>query len=500
MFKSLYSKIAAGLAVLFLLTGLIFISVTVFSTDMYQQEVNQKLNDSLADQIVKEWLLMEQGKVNTHALKEIFHMLMVINPGIEIYLLDPDGKILTYSAPKGSVKRDKVSLEPIVDWMNRKDSVSPIQGEDPKSLVRKKVFSAAPIKRNDRLEGYLYVILGGEQYDSVVDKLKESYIIQLSAWMILAGLLFTFVSGLVLFALLTLRLKKLDRIMDAFRSESRMEHPDIPVKENRMPTDEIDRLTQTFQKMAVRIESQMDALNASDKMRRELVANVSHDLKTPLATLQGYIETLLIKENHHSPEQRQQYLEIAIKHCQRLNHLVSDLLELAQVESARFKIRPEAFNLDELAGDIVQKFTLKARERQIRLETRSRQESVFVMADIALIERALENLIENALRHTPENGRVSIDISHPGEQDLMVSITDTGPGIPEDQLKYIFKRYYHSGKSKDGGKKHLGLGLAITRRIIQLHQRELKVKTEPGKGTCFSFHLPVAGAPANPMG
>ncbi|HCY87673.1 MAG TPA: sensor histidine kinase [Desulfobacteraceae bacterium] len=489
MFTSLYSKIAAGLAALFLALGLIFIGVTVFSTDMYQQEVNQKLNRDLADQIVREWLLMDQGKVNATALKEIFHMLMVINPGIEIYLLDPDGNILTYSAPKGSVKRKSVSLGPVLEWLDRLDASPPIQGDDPKHPTRKKVFSAAPIMRDNTLEGYLYVILGGEQYDSVADKLKGSYIFRLSTWMILAGLMFTFVSGLVIFGLLTGRLKRLARVMDAFRADSPAAPADLPADIKPGSADEIDRLTLTFRNMADRIHEQVDALNASDRMRRELVANVSHDLKTPLATLQGYIETLLMSDNDQTPAQRREYLSIAIKHCLRLNTLVEELLELAQVESARYQIRPEPFNPAELAGDILQKFALRADERQVDLHPLFHATQTFAMADIALIERALENLIENALRHTPEKGRVTVAVS--ATPDIEISVSDTGPGISEDELPRIFDRFYKPGAESSGA--HVGLGLAITRKIIDLHGEELRVDTSPGKGTRFYFRLPPAG-------
>ncbi len=493
MFNSLYSKIAAGLAVLFLITGLIFIGVTVFSTDMYQQEVNQKLNTNLARQIVKEWLLLDQGRVNKDALKEVFHTLMVVNPGIEIYLLDPSGNILTYSAPKESVKRTYVNLAPVLAQLARPEGGAPIQGDDPRGLDRKKVFSASPITRDGRLEGYLYVILGGEEYDSVVDKLKGSYIIQLSTWVALAGLLFTFISGLILFALLTGRLKKLVTAVDAFRSDGGMTDLDIPVRENSEAWDEIDRLSRTFKKMAGRIEDQMAALNASDQMRRELVANVSHDLRTPLATLQGYIETLLINEDRHTPAQRRQYLEIAIKHCLRLNTLVSELLELARMESAQMKITPEAFLLEELAGDIVQKFRLRAREARIGLDIIPPGGPAFVMADIALIERALENLIENALRYTPEAGWVSVEISN--GKDITLSVRDTGPGIPEEELALIFNRFYHSKGRLEDGTRHSGLGLAITQKIVELHQGRLGVDTGPG-GTCFFFSLPPAPPPS----
>jgi signal transduction histidine kinase len=485
MFNSLYSKIAAGLAALFFVVGLIFIGVTVFATDMYQQEVNQKLNTGLARQIVKERILMEEGRVNQKALRDIFHMLMVINPGIEIYLLDVDGNILTFSAPEGRVKRSKVNLAPVKQWLDG-TMTPPVQGDDPKNPTEKKVFSAAPIERNGILEGYLYVILGGEEYDSVAQKLKGSYILQLSAWMIGAGLLFALAAGLVLFGLLTGRLKKLAAVMEAFEGGTAGVDVDLPRGQG--PPDEIDRLSTTFREMAARIKAQMAELKASEQMRRELVANVSHDLRTPLATLQGYIETLLIKENQYSAEERHHYLEIAIRHCRRLNTLVTELLDLARLESAHMDLFPEPFDLRELIQDICQKFTLAAEQKEIELSLSFEKTIPLVEADIALIESALENLIENALHYTPAKGRVSVAVSL--ETEVMIRISDTGPGIPEKELPHIFNRFYQSdpfSRKKDG---HTGLGLAITSRILQLHDREIQVESQAGRGSCFSFSLP----------
>lgn len=489
LFNSLYSKIAAGLAALFLGVGLIFIAITVFSTDMYQQEVNQKLNTGLAGQIVKERLLMEKGRVNQDALKEIFHMLMVINPGIEIYLLDPGGKILTFSAPEGSVKRESVSLEPVRKWINARPD-APVMGDDPKNPDRKKVFSAAPIIREGVLEGYLYVILGGEQYDSVAQKIKSSYILQLSAWMIGGGILFALAAGLILFGVLTGRLKRLAGVMETFRQGDGIQADALPEVKHSRGMDEIDRLSITFKEMAGRIEKQMAQLKASDEMRREMVANVSHDLRTPLATLQGYIETLLIKESKYTPQERKEYLEMAIRHCRRLNDLVSDLLELARLEAAEMKIYPEAFILPELCADIAQKFMLAAKEKQIDIKMDFHPSAGFVRADIALMERAMENLIENALRYTPENGRVTIGIKRQGS-DILLKVCDTGKGIPADELPHIFERFYRSVNDRGGSDGHWGLGLAITHRIIGLHKSELKVESSQGQGSCFYFSLPA---------
>jgi len=489
MFKSLYSKLAAVLTGLFCLVGLAIIIVTLFSTEMYQQEVNQRLNRQLAEQIVAEKLLMQENRVNQEALADIFHMLMVINPSIEVYLLDGRGKILEFSAAPGKVKRSRVNLEPIHDMLD-KDVTFPIQGDDPRNPSGKKVFTVARIPEQGPLQGYLYVILGGEIYDSVVQKLKASYILQLSAWMIFASLLFALVAGLVLFASLTARLKRLANAMDAFRGDTARKPIKLPITKQRHGADDIDRLGLAFTEMAARIEDQLDLLQRSDAMRRELVANVSHDLRTPLATLQGYIETMLLKEDDLDPEARRSYLETAIKHCERLSKLVSELLELAKLDASDIRAQREPFNLSELVQDVAQKFELSAQEKQITLSTTCEKNLPFVNADIGLIERVLENLIENAVHNTPPGGSVRLRLT-PRRDNVAVQVSDTGHGIPAQDLSRIFNRFYQLDKSRKSELGHSGLGLAITKKILELHDRSIDVASALDSGTTFSFQLPI---------
>jgi two-component system OmpR family sensor kinase len=499
MLRSLYSKLAAVLAGLFSIVGLLFVGVTLYSAGMYQQEVNQKLNSKLAQQIVDEKLLMTDNRVNQEALEEIFHMLMVINPSIEIYLLDPEGNILAFSAPRGKVKRKRVDLEPLMRWLEG-DMTIPLLGDDPREPNRKKVFTAARIPEQGKLEGYLYVILGGELYDSIVQKLKGSYILQLSAWMITASLLFALVAGLILFAVLTRRLKRLSNAMDAFEVGDTAKLIDLPLKGNRGPGDEIEKLSSTFKEMAGRIQDQMEELRKSDTLRRDLIANVSHDLRTPLATLQGYIETLLIKQSSLTEEEQRQYLEIAIRHCERLSKLVSELLELAKLDSDVIRVHREPFNLGELVQDVLQKFQLRANEKQISMLTNIQKDLPFVDADIGLIERILENLMENAIHYTPKGGAIRLVLT-PEKENVSVQISDTGRGIPEAELPHISNRFYQLEKRRNGEIGHSGLGLAITKKILELHNRTIEVASSLGSGTIFTFQLPVfnpAEAPYHP--
>jgi signal transduction histidine kinase len=414
-------------------------------------------------------------------------MMMVINPSIEIYLVGPDGAIRAYSAPRDKIKRTQIDVAPIRQFLNGKERI-PILGEDPRDPTGKKVFAATRIPEKGKLEGYLYVILGGEAYDTVAQKLKASYILRLSGWMIGASLLFALIAGLIIFALLTHRLKRISLAVSEYDVNNPIKLTGLFPDKIDGKGDEIDRLIITFKSMAAHIQDQMNELKDANNLRREMIANVSHDLKTPLSTLQGYMETLLLKDKDFTEDERKAYLETAINHCHRLGKLINELLELAKLESDQIQLQMELFNLNELVQDVVMKFQLKADEKQIKLVPVLNQALPFVEGDIGLIERVFENLMENAIRYTPENGTVEIRLQA-GPNRIAVHISDTGSGIPEDELSHIFKRFYridHDGEKQTG---HSGLGLAITRKILELHHSNIQVQSRLNLGTTITFHL-----------
>jgi len=512
MFKNLYTRLAAVLMGVFFLIGVLYLLLTLYTTRLYFQEVNQKLNRILAQHLVSENILMSNGRVNDKALHDIFHMLMVVNPVIEIYLLDSNGTILAYSAPPRKVKRQSVSMEPVKRLLKGTSSL-PILGDDPRDLKKKKVFSAAPISLKGRTEGYLYIILTGEEFETEAQMLQGSYILRLSIGAAAGGLVFAFLAALLLFNRMTRRLRQLTAAMEAFHQS------DFSVPLNVMhgfqvrSGDEIDKIGTIFMRMANRIVQQIKELRGADAHRREFTATITHDLRTPLTSLQGYLETLLMKEETLTAEERRNYLAIAIKRSNQLAKLVSALFELAKLDSPDVQVRFEPFSLGELIQDILQKFQLVAGQKRIGLHMNIEDQLPLVFGDIGLIERVIENLIENAVRYTPEAGSITVSAHVNTRRDrsleqeriyselktqhfalnadfVEISIADTGSGISPEDIPYLFDRFHQRGRSHPDISSGSGLGLTIAKRILELHKSSLAVKSAPKVGTIFTFTLP----------
>jgi two-component system OmpR family sensor kinase len=491
MISTLARKLTTVLLVLFCAVGGLFTVAMVITTRLHNQEANQRFNSSLAAHLAVDEGIVEDGKVDEEKAAEIFHMLMVVNPHIELYLLDEAGKILSYSAPSGKVQRQSVDLEPLKRVLSG-DRNYPIFGDDPRDQVGQKIFSVADIPGLDGPAGYLYVILGGEEYESMTTLLQGSYILRLSLMVVGAGMFFSLTAAVLFFHQLTRRLRVLADDMERFRKGDFAERRPAFSGTGRPVGDEIERLGHVFGLMAERIGEQIESLKSVDASRRELVTNVSHDLRTPLASLQGYLETLAMKDESLTPEERRDYLETALQNSAELDRRVDDLLELSRLESPDVRTRPEDFPLEELTEALSQKFLLEARERGIRIETSSPEGLPFVRADIELITRVLENLIQNALRCSGEGDTVTVALS-PVDSQVEVRVTDTGSGIHSDDLPHIFERHFRS-KREDGsvgGK--AGLGLAISQRIVELHGGRTDVQSEIGKGSSFFFTMPAAG-------
>jgi signal transduction histidine kinase len=488
--RHLHYKLSGAMFIIVLILGAAFYAVDRYSVRLYYEELSQRLNASLAMYVVNAGPLIRGGEVEHEALDELANRAMVINPTAEIYLVSRDGEILDFAVPPDEVVAERVDVESIRSLIDESAPL-PIKGIDPRAPNTRKVFSAFPVTdpaSPGDVSGYLYVVLGGSQYEAIAEQVSGSDRQRMIAAAMLLLVLAAFGAGALLFSYLTRRLRRLTGEVSDFAA-NRFD-AGSPIAAAGEPRDEIDQLRNACHFMATTIQKQLAALQEDDRLRRELVTNISHDLRTPLASMQGYIETLIIKDDNLDAATRARYLDIARKHAMHLGRLIQDLFELAMLDSSRVAPEFEQFSLPELIHDVVQEFELQAREANVSLQVNPADGPATVYADISLIQRVLENLVGNALKYTPAGGRVSITVQD-SAAGVGVSVADTGPGIPDEALPHIFDRFYKADPQDERGNGSMGLGLAIARRILELHSSEISVVSREREGTRFHFDLPL---------
>ena len=492
MFNGPYRRLALGLLLVFIIKGSYLIWTFQQSYETAQQEVSQQLNLRLADFMVKDiGILSEDGTFDQQKLKEAFRRVMLIAPATELYILNPQGKILTYDAPTEKVKRSRIDLAPIKKFLNKEEL--PILGDDPRTQWKMKVFSVAEIFDKDKqLKGYLYIILGGEDYDTIATNLSTNKVWDLSLQSIISALVFLLVASLILFYAMTRPLNRLSKDVAEFEKSgfTKLVSTETTKKSNKK-INEIQQLRQSFQRMGKQIVSQLKHLKKQDKLRREFLAYVSHDLRTPLAGMRAYLETLSSKHNTITPEERQEFIDNALLNNHRLGDMIDELFELARLDHGEIEIHQESFFLADLLSDLYASLSAIANEKGIHLVMDCPDMSLNVYADVARLERILQNLISNAIYYTPTGGTVTTLISQKQNNTVEISIQDTGKGIPETELAYIFEPYYRALDGKKTRQDGCGLGLAITQRLLALHDSTLHVESKEGVGTRFYFSLRI---------
>jgi len=491
---TLSQRLSVVFAVLLLLCCGASVWLQVRSSRMHELEVVQGLSRDLARHIARDTQLMDANGLKPDALRELFSQLMRVNPSVEVYLLDKDGRIVGDAAPKDHLIRDRVDLAPLRRLFAGEPL--PILGDDPRSATARKVFSAAPLMVGGQAAGFLYVVLLGEAHDRLAERGATSEALSTALWAIALIALLCLVAGLTAFRLITRPLRRLTESVMAFDIDGVPAAPSSrpePLDKN-VRQDEISLLDGAFRQMQARLGEQWRSLTRQDQERRELVANISHDLRTPLASLHGYLEVLSVKDASLSAEERRRYLGIALDQSRKVGGLAQSLLELVRLEHGFVQPVVEPFFLTDLVQDVFQKFELTAEARSISLTPVFTPAVPAVFADLGLIERVLTNLLDNALRHTPVGGEVRVAWTLQGRY-VEVTISDSGPGIAPQLRESVFLRPFTIGGARRDG----GLGLRIVHRILQLHGLKIQLLDIEGQGATFRFALPVDEALANEL-
>lgn len=483
LFRSFYARISfvyLGLLMVFCVTC---VWIMAQCLTLYWLEAGQRANRDLAANVARELAPLLRQDPRSPALRNAVLKLNTLHPTREFYILDGRGGILAGFADGQDPERQSVSLEPIRTFLEGASRL-PIRGHDPTDLNGEKIFSAAPVELEGGASGYLYVILLGKQMELAFSSLWDSYIIRLLALLLAATLLATGAFGAVLFGLLTRRFRRLTHVV------RRMKEGEYGGRIDDDAPDEVGQLARAFNEMAATIEAQVHALEQTDELRRTLVADLSHDLRTPLTSTRGYVERMQERAGTLSEEAQQQYLVAILNNILQLERLAGQLNDLSRLDVGHTAPRFESFPVAELVQDIAMAFRPQAEERGIRLQTVDGPELPWVDGDVRLVERALSNLLENALQNTPAGGTVRLQLQEM-EGWVDVRVTDTGRGIPADEIPLVPQRFYRAERSRDDASGGWGLGLTISREIAELHGSTLQIRSQIGEGTTVSFRLPI---------
>ncbi len=485
MKRSFTARLTLVLAVLVLAYGALVAVLGRSVTAQQEQEALQRLSHGLARHIVAHWPQMaaaqrEQG--DRAARQDLLRMLVVVNPGVHVYVLDADGRVAHYLGEPGMVRQPQVDLDVVRAFLA--GAPLPLRGTDPMHPAgarAQRVFSAAmfpPRPSDTSPPGYLYVVLDGAAREQVAAQTSN----QPAGWGLAAvagaGLLLTGALGLFALRRLTRPLHQVAQRMHAYCQGNAVDP--APVQGN-----EVQAIESAFVTMTRRIETQAAREHQQAAAHRETMASVAHDLRTPLTALHGQLEALAAGTPQHS-----RLLQAALAQSDKVRRLSQQLFELATLQASGDVLHRERLRLDELVSDAVQKFepangpapVLLAGVAPGRLE---------LDGDLQLIERALTNLIDNALRHAPGAAPVRVSVHRVGQQ-AQILVEDGGPGLPRELLQRL-----QQGQSlRDPPLKRTrggigGLGLAIAQRVAQLHGGSLLALACPAGGTRLCLSLPM---------
>lgn len=457
----------------------LFTSITYLSTSSFHEASTQLLNKDVAEHIAKFTSPFKEGGIDKRKADSVFYDAMVLSPSAEVYFLDTTGKVIAFHADTADIKQWILPLDRIKELIASQGKEY-IKGPDPRDPGNPKIFSAAEVSDGEKKIGYIFVILGSNRSGN--EMLYNGYfrglIIKVFLLIIALSILFTF------FYINRFQesFSRMLAILEKFQNGDFKAR--LPVSEN----DELEPVNTAFNKMADLLLYNIERLTTSEKERKNFIANISHDLRTPLSVARGYTETLLIKnEKQISKEEQEEFLQLVYKKILQVEHMVKQLFDLSKMESVEFVPKKEPFVFSELLQEIVYESASSASEKNISLDNTKPGDDSWIFADVGMMERVIQNLLVNAIKYTPANGWVKVMLSR--ESDILVlKIQNSGKGLSPEMITWF-------NDAEDTGLlsnrlANAGIGLVIVKKILQLHKYRCEVETA-NFVTTFSIYMPV---------
>jgi len=492
-------KIAVTICATGLVTALAVIGTVLFAFQRFEHETTYQRSTAFLSRVVDMYdNLFEMHERYPDDFTVFLKNLVLFEPDTQLYLLDTEGTVLASTGTVQLPPGFRVAMGPV-----RQAAATPgaayVMGDDPERMDADAIVTARPVRRPviraGDIAGYLYLVCHKEGLpESRWQALRASFARPALGLIVAIVALTTLLAALVI-ASVTRPLQRLTEAVASLSEKGLQEgaaqmQPLLPA-----PTrDEFGQLTQAFNAMLATLRRQWDALRRLDHFRREAVSNLSHDLRSPLTATAACLETLQarwagdpLREDDH------RMAEVALRNTRNAARMVQSLGDLASLDEPAFQLRTERVDLHELLADIAARFAERAAQQGVVLEALHGEQPVACAVDVELFERAVANLVDNALKFCGAGCRITLQAEE-REAEVRVCLSDNGPGIAAADLPHLFDRFYQARHSVapatgEGGK---GLGLAIVKRIAELHGGRVDVSSALGQGTRVTLTFPAA--------
>ncbi|EKO3861555.1 HAMP domain-containing histidine kinase [Vibrio harveyi] len=446
---SFKSRLVVFTSLWFCLAAAVIALTYNWQKETIELRTKQSLHKELASHMRDDNPLMIGTDYNPKALKSIFHTLMLIGPDFEIYFLDSQGNITTHAAPEGAEIMGKVDLNPIKRFLN--DEPFPILGEDPRNRGEHKVFSVAAIEELGSTVGYLYVVIGSTRHDAIANAQVDT------PYIALAGLVLVSILGFALGAYVLVKrslLNPIERVTNQLQQQAEHDFRLQPDFTRQVP--ELVSIANSYQMMAKHIQQQFLQLEYQSSHRRQSLLQLSHDLKTPLSSVLGYLETWRLQHPESDP-----LIDVAFRNCEKLSTQLHSLLDVARKEAPMPNYEYLPVDLGALMAECAETMQSQFARKEVLLKIDVDNE-IQTVGDKGLLERLVLNLLENALRHSPMRSEVHCH-AH----------------LSDDKSRIHFAFINHIEEEAQGGS--LGIGTKIVQSILMLHHSYLETSSTPSQ-------------------
>lgn len=471
------------------LIATIFTLAVHFAHSAYNDELRQQQGLQFTRNVA--WMYPDLGKLEHIRREQIetqFEQMLLLEPSSALYLIDNQGRVrVGYSKQRSIGGNSHVALLPIRQLLDHPGGKI-VYGSDPDFPGMKCLFAAAPIYDGKLQSGYLYMLMRPPETNPG-QLLASSYANRTALLVALGASILSALFVLIVMAQITRPLRRLASAADRVRAAGIEDIPDAASFPHQDRRDEIGHLSRAFRDMVQRLHEQVQRVRRMDATRRDWVASISHDLRTPLTSLTGHLETVILRGERLSEAERERFLRVALKNAQHLDRLSASLFDFARLDSDAVRLEKVPTPLGELIDDIAQRFAPAAETRGVHIDSSYPDVLPLVEVDAALIERAIANLMENALRYTPAGGTICLTAQHQ-DGGVALIVTDTGAGVALADITKVFERFFQGSQQREG-RGHAGLGLAIVKRVAELHQGHVRVSNRPEGGACFTLWLPL---------